>query len=512
MGRVTHSIETGAPRKWLTLLAMTGSLCMILLDVTVVGVSLPAIQADLHLSDVQTQWVVNAYILAMASTVALGGRTADALGKVPSFVIGVLAFTGASVGCAMSTGVVGIVGWRAVQGVAGALMQPASASLVVGSFAPGERGKAMAVYAGIPMLFLAAGPPIGGALTQFAGWAWNFWINVPIAVIALALTAIARPVEVRRPRSGFDPVGTVLLLVGLPAFIYGLMEGHAQGWTNADVLAGLVIGVVLIPVFIRWELRHPSPLLNMRLLGDAGILVNAFILFAMQFSMNGLIIFGSAYMQVVLGFEPFKAGMALLPMLVPILVVVHIAGRLYDRVGIRLPALIGTGLATLGMGMQAAAAPMQSYPLMAVGMAVLGTGLGFVMSPTNVDAMSRAGAEHRAQASGLVQTFRQVGGTLGVAVVGATILLTEHRLMSAHVRERMPADAQAQTYSLMHAAAQGERAALARLAEADPVLQATERDIVGQSMALGWTLSTLALGSAFVASWRGLHPAPRRTL
>ncbi|MFZ4696727.1 MAG: MFS transporter, partial [Phycisphaerales bacterium] len=285
---MTHPIETGAPRKWLTLLAMTGSLCMILLDVTVVGVSLPAIQADLHLSDVQTQWVVNAYILAMASTVALGGRAADALGKVPSFVIGVLAFTGASVGCAVSTGVVGIVGWRAVQGVAGALMQPASASLVVGSFAPGERGKAMAVYAGIPMLFLAAGPPIGGALTQFAGWSWNFWINVPIAAIALALTAIARPVEVRRPRSGFDPVGTVLLLVGLPAFIYGLMEGHAQGWTNADVLAGLVIGVLLIPVFIRWELRHPTPLLNMRLLGDAGILVNAFILFAMQFSMNGL--------------------------------------------------------------------------------------------------------------------------------------------------------------------------------------------------------------------------------
>jgi MFS family permease len=142
MRGVTHPIETGAPRKWLTLLAMTGSLCMILLDVTVVGVSLPAIQADLHLSDVQTQWVVNAYILAMASTVALGGRTADALGKVPSFVIGVLAFTGASVGCAISTGVVGIVGWRAVQGVAGALMQPASASLVVGSFAPGERGKA----------------------------------------------------------------------------------------------------------------------------------------------------------------------------------------------------------------------------------------------------------------------------------------------------------------------------------------------------------------------------------
>ena len=335
---------------------------------------------------------------------------------------------------------------------------------------------------------------------------------MPIAAVALTLTAIARPVEVRRPARGFDPVGAALLLIGLPAFIYGLMEGHAHGWTNADVLAGLLTGAVLIPAFIRWELRHPTPLLNMRLLGDAGILVNAFILFAMQFSMNGLVIFGSAYMQVVLGFEPFKAGLALLPMLVPILVVVHIAGRLYDRVGIRVPALIGTGLATLGMGVQAVAAPMQSYMLLAAGMAVLGTGLGFVMSPTNVDAMSRAGAEHRAQASGLLQTFRQIGGTLGVAVVGASILLTEHRLMTAHVQATMPAEAQARSLSLMHAAAQGERAALARLAEADPSLQATERRIVGQSMAVGWTFATLALGSAFVASWRGLHPAPRRTL
>lgn len=497
---------TRTPRRWITLLAMTGSLSMIMLDITVVGVSLPAIQGDLRLTDVEQQWVVNAYVLAMASLVALGGRAADTFGKVPSFVAGMLAFVGASVGCACSTSAAAIIGWRALQGAAAALMQPASASLVVGSFAPGERGKAMAVYAGIPMLFLAAGPPIGGALTQFAGWRWNFWINIPIALLSLALTAIARPVDAHRGARGADPVGAVLLLVGLPAFVYGLMEAHARGWSDPAVLGALTVGAVVLPLFVRWELRHPTPLLALSLFRDRGILVNAFILFAMQFAMNGLVIYGSTYMQSVLGFAPMRAGLSLLPMLVPILFVVHVAGRLYDRVGVRRPALIGTGLATLGMALQAVAAPMQSYPLLAAGMAVLGTGIGFVMSPTNVDSMSRAGPAHRAQVSGLVQTLRQVGGTLGVAVVGAAILLSEARLIDAHVRRSVPAERAEEVRVLLHAASQGDAGALERLAAQEPALLQVERRLVGESMAIGWGLSALALAAAFVAAWRGLRP------
>jgi len=464
MARVMHAEEHGAPRRWLTLLAMTGSLSMIMLDVTVVGVSLPAIQEDVGLSSLQVQWVVNAYILALASLVALGGRAADSFGKVPSFVAGMLAFTGASIACGFAANAESIIAWRALQGAAAALMQPASASLVVGSFAPGERGKAMAVYAGIPMLFLAAGPAIGGALTQYASWPWNFWINVPVAVASLLMTMIARPHEVRRPRQGADPLGALLLVLGLPAFVYGLMEVHGRGWTDSSVIAALLVGATLLPIFVGWELRHPSPLLALHLFRDRGILINALILFAMQFAMNGLVIFGSAFLQQALGFEPMQAGVRMLPMLLPVLVVVHVAGRLYDRVGVRRPALIGTALATVGMFVQAGAAWIQSYPVLAVGMALLGTGVGFVMSPTNVDSMSRAGPAHRAQASGLVQTIRQIGGTLGVAVVGSTILLTESRF-------GMPA-----------------------------------------GVALGWAVSGVALALAFLAAWRGLTAAPPRTL
>ena len=459
-----HAEEHGAPRRWLTLLAMTGSLSMIMLDVTVVGVSLPAIQQDLGLSAGQLQWVVNAYILALASLVALGGRAADSYGKVPAFVTGMVVFAGASVACGFASGAASIVVWRTLQGAAAALMQPASASLVVGSFALGERGKAMAVYAGIPMLFLAAGPAIGGALTQYASWPWNFWINVPVAALSLALTAVARPHEVRRPRQGTDLVGAALLVLGLPAFVFGLMEVHGRGWTDPVVLVALLAGATLLPMFVRWELRHASPLLALQLFRDRNILIDACVLFAMQFTMNGLAIFGSVYLQRVLDFEPLEAGVRMLPMLVPVLVVVHIAGRLYDRVGVRRPVLIGTALATIGMFVQAAAALLQHYPLLALGMATLGTGVGFVMSPANVDSMSRAGPAHRAQASGLVQTIRQIGGTMGVAVVGSTILSSQSRL-------GMPS-----------------------------------------SIALGWSMCGIALALAFLAAWRGLSADSPRTL
>ena len=506
-----HAPEQGAPRKWLTLLAMTGSLCMIMLDISVVGVSLPTMQASLGLTEVQTQWVVNAYILAMASLVALGGRAADTFGKVPAFVAGMLAFAGSSVGCAMAGSATAIVGWRAMQGAAAALMQPASASLVVGSFAPGERGKAMAVYAGIPMLLLVAGPPIGGALTQHVGWQWNFWINMPVAVASLVLTAVARPVEQRRPPTGSDPVGVLLLLTGLPCLVFGLMEAHALGWTDPVVLATLATAGLTLPVFIAWELRHRAPLLALTLFRDRRILANAVILCAMQFAMNGLVIFGSAYMQAALGMDPMRAGAALLPMLLPILFVIHVAGRLYDRVGVRTPAIIGTSLAMAGMAVQALAAPTLSYPLLAVGMVLLGTGIGFVMSPTNVDAMHRAGHERRAQASGLVQTLRQVGGTLGVAMVGSAILSTEASMISSHVQASVPAERSREVTRLLHDATQASPQAMLQVKDDASLSEATRR-ITGTGVAVGWGVSTAALGLALVAAWWGLREDSGRTL
>ncbi len=189
---ITHD-EQAHPRRWLVLFAMTGSLAMILLDVTVVGVALTTIGEDLGLSHAEKQWVMNGYTLAMASLIALCGRLADSFGRVRSFVLGMLVFTIASAMCGVAQSGLMLVAGRAVQGVGAALMQPASSSIVIGSFAPGERGKAMGVYVGIPMLFLTLGPMVGGVLTDLWSWRACFFLNIPIALFAMVMTFVAKP-------------------------------------------------------------------------------------------------------------------------------------------------------------------------------------------------------------------------------------------------------------------------------------------------------------------------------
>lgn len=423
-----HLSDGGQPRRALTLVAMTGSLSMIFIDITAVGVALPQIQADLGMSLDQKDWVVTIYTLAMACLVALGGRVADAIGRVPAFVGGVVVFAAASAACGLAGSAAALIAARAIQGVGAALMQPASGALVVSAFAPGSRGKAMAVYVGIPLLFMVVGPVVGGAITQASSWRFCFWINLPIAAASLALTALARPADRRTRGTGFDPLALVLLLAGLPAFILGIQQGNAWGWRSPRILALVIAGVVLLGAFIRLEWRKREPLLALSLFRDRGLLANALVLFFMQFALTGLVIHGSTYAQEILGYDPSLAGASLLPLTIPTLFVVHVAGRLYDRVGVRLPSMIGTIAAAVGGAVAGVGAWSERYGIIAVGMALLGTGVGFALSPTNTDSMSRVPPERRAQVSGLIQTMRHMGGTCGLAVIGATILAMRGRL------------------------------------------------------------------------------------
>jgi len=430
--------EGDQPRRWLTLIAMTGSLSMIFVDITVVGVALPLIQADLGMSDAALQWVASIYLLVMACLVALSGRVADGIGRVPAFVTGVVLFALASVACGMATSATALIVGRAVQGAAAALMQPASSALVIGAFAPGSRGKAMAVYVGIPLLFMVLGPLLGGSIAQAASWRWCFWVNVPVAVASLVMTFIARPVDRRAPSRRVDVVAAALLLLGLPMLVLGVQQGNAWGWVEpwfpaaaasvAPVRAVtavplLVVGTALLALFVRSQWRSTEPLIAIGLFRDRGLLANALTLFLMQFAMSGLLIQGSIYAQEVLGYGPRRAGASLLPLLVPIVVVVHIAGRLYDRVGVRVPALVGSSLAALGGLIAGAGAWSADALVIGAGFAVMGTGIGFVMSPTNTDSLSRVPAAARAQVSGLMQTMRHVGGTTGLAMIGAVVLV-----------------------------------------------------------------------------------------
>ncbi len=466
---------------------------MIFIDITVVGVALPTIGADLGMSSTALPWVVNAYLLTMASLVALGGRVADRIGRVAAFVAGVLIFAAASAACGLAGSAAVLLAGRAAQGLGAALMQPASGAIVVGSYSPGERGKAMAIYVGIPLLFMVLGPVIGGELTQRFSWRWCFWVNIPIAAASLALTAIARPKDPARASAGAagpapsgarraDLLGAAMLVTGLPALVLGIMQGSAWGWSTAPVLALLAGGAALTTLFTLREWNRSRPLLAVGLFRDRGLLANALVLFLMQFAMAGLVVQGSVYAQSVLGFDARRAGLSLLPLLVPTLFVVHVAGRLYDRVGVAIPTIVGTAAATAGVAIIALGAWIRSEWIIALGMATMSTGIGFVMSPTNTDSLSRVPPETRAQVSGLIQTMRHVGGAVGVAVVGAAVLTVERRLLGAGGAS---------------AGASGAPVG----AGPDPVAAQAA------ATAVGYAVAALACGGAFAAAL-GLHRRP----
>lgn len=422
---------------------MTGSLSMIFIDITVVGVALPQIRADLGMSDAGLNWVMSVYTLVMACLVAFCGRIADMIGRVPAFIGGVVVFALASLACGFAGSEGSLIAGRACQGVGAALMQPASGALVISAFARRHRGKVMAIYVGIPLLFMVIGPLVGGFLTQAASWRWCFWVNLPVAAAALILTAIARPLDARSASWRIDPWSLLLLMIGLPALILAVQQGNEWGWMApwsttlaerippARLVTSLPLaaaGAVLLVLFIRRQWRSSEPLLALGLFRDRGLLANALILFMMQFTMTGLLLQGSVYAQEVLGFDPRQAGASLLPLLVPILFVVHVAGRLYDRIGVRTPAIIGTALATAGGLIAGIGAWLKNYPIIGCGFAIMGVGIGFVMSPTNTDSLNRVPADARAQVSGLMQTMRHVGGTTGLAVIGAAVLVARTHL------------------------------------------------------------------------------------
>lgn len=414
-----------ATNRWLVLVAMTGALAMIMLDQTVVAVALPVMSRELPLTPTGQQWVANAYVLAMAVLVAFGGRVGDLLGGVRTFRLGVLVFLVASAACGLApAGPLGeplIIAGRAVQGAGAALMVPVSAAIVISAFDAGARGRAMAIYVGISQVFLAAGPLLGGLLTEVWSWRAVFWLNVPVGVGALVLVHLARPVEVRRG-GRIRLVPLLLLVVGLGASVLAVQQASRWSWTSPLTLGLLGVGLVAVAVFVRGQLRDPDPLVDVGLLRRRAFLADVAIASLLQFGLIAVVLFGSLYLQDLLGLGPLRTGLALLALILPLAIGAQVAGRWYDRRGLRPPVVTGLAIAVAGLVLWAAALPALSYPVQLPGMILTGLGVGLVMSPTNTDALSRIEAERRAPASGLVQTMRQLGGTLGVAVVGAVVL------------------------------------------------------------------------------------------
>ncbi len=409
--------------RWWVLATMTGALSMIMIDQTVVSVALPTMQRDLGLSLAGVHWVVNAYLLLLAVLVAFGGRLADLVGPERTFRAGTALFVLASAACGLAEGEAGIIAARGLQGIGAAMMVPSTGSLIINAFGVRERGKAMGIYTGISMVFLALGPLVGGLLTQGVSWRAVFFINLPIglAIVAAAHYTLPHGSRPRIAKGAIDWVGFPLLLGGLGTLVLGLMQGETWGWGSAAILGLLTAAAILLPVFLWWETRARNPLVELSLYRLRNFGGDSVILAGVQFALVGASVFGAVWSQQVLGFGPIRAGVAMLPLTIPLLIAAPLTGRLYDRVGPRPILVAGSLLIAAGLAWLAWRLPLQDYTWLIPGYAVMGAGIGMTISPATTDALGAAAPGERSQASGIVQTVRQVGGVIGIAVLGAIV-------------------------------------------------------------------------------------------
>ncbi len=415
-----HKLINEANAKWWTLGAMCFALFMIMLDNTVVNVALPSIQRDLGSSLSSLEWTVNGYTLSFAVLLATGGRLGDIFGRRRSFLIGVVLFAASSAVAGLAPSTTALIVSRVTQGVGAALMMPATLSIVTNAFEPHERGKAIGTWAGVSALALAIGPVLGGFLTEHVSWRAIFYINIPVAAAAVIATLFAVK-ESRDETVGrqVDYAGVATLTAGLTALVLALIQGNGWGWGSPWVVGLLIASVGMLGAFVAIERRVAAPIVEFPLFASRNFVGSNIIALVVTFAMMSQFFFIALYMQNILGLSPLEAGIRFLPATLMIVAFAPVAGRLTDRVGPRW--LIATGLVfvsaalywltTIGVG--------TTYADIWPSFLLMGFGMAMVMSPMSTAAMNAVSNAKAGVASGILSMNRMVGGSLGVAVIGA---------------------------------------------------------------------------------------------
>jgi EmrB/QacA subfamily drug resistance transporter len=409
-------------RRWWALGAMCFALFMIMLDNTVVNVALPSIQRSLNASTSSLEWTVNAYTLSFAVLLVTGGRLGDLFGRRKVFLAGVVIFASASAAIGFSPSDTWLVAWRAVQGVGSALMMPATLSIITNAFPPEERGKAIGTWAGVSAMALAIGPVVGGFLVESVSWQSIFFLNVPVAVgaVVISLFAVRESRDETVARS-VDIPGVATLTIGLAALVLALVEGNEWGWGSARELAMFAVAAVGLTAFALVERRRESPMVDFSFFRSRTFLGANIVAFIVSFAMLAMFFFLALYMQNIRGYSPLEAGVRFLPSTVMIIIIAPLAGRLADRVGSRPLITFGLLCVSGALFWQSHLTVSSGYGALLPGFMLMGIGMGFVMSPMSLAAMNAVDRTKAGVASGILSMNRMVGGTFGVAILGALV-------------------------------------------------------------------------------------------
>jgi len=419
MSRYQHLI-TDENRKWWTLGAMCLALFMVMLDNTVVNVALPSIQRDLGTSISGLEWIVNGYTLSFAVLLAVGGRMGDIFGRRKMFVAGVIVFTFASTTAGFAPDNFSLVASRVLQGMGAAFMMPGTLSIITDAFPAHERGKAIGTWAGVSALALAIGPVLGGFLTEQVSWRAIFYINLPVGILAvLAALFIVRESRDTTVGRQVDVLGVGVLTVSLTALVLALIEGNSWGWGSASVIGLIALAVAMLIAFVVVEQRVKAPIIEFSLFKSRNFIGSVIVAFIISFAMMGVFFFLALYMQNILGYSALEAGVRFLPTTLVIMVTAPLAGRLSDRIGPRWPIVVGMAMIAVSLYMFSTIEVGTTFSGLWVSFVILGFGIGLTMSPMSTAAMNAVSKTKAGVASGVLSMFRMVGGTFGVAALGA---------------------------------------------------------------------------------------------
>ena len=438
---VIDAVGGGRSRN-LILAAMIFAVSMTFIDQTIVSIAVPKIQSELGLSSTGVQWAVNAYLLSLAALFAFGGRLADTLGHRKMVTLGVIVFALASALCGLtpkgSIAEAWIVIFRVVQGVGGAIMFPAALAIVVQTFELRQRGRALALFFGIAGGLTAIGPLLGGYLTE---WTWRgiFWVNIPVALIALALIFISKPVTEYKA-APMDYRGLVLIAAGVALSVFGFQQSNIWGWSNPLIGLSIAVGLVLLVVFYFVERRTASPLMQVSIFENRAFSTQCLVLGATNLCFIPVFFFGSEYAQISLAQTAQQAGVILLYFFIGFVIAAQIGGRMLDRAGAKRPVVLGCVLGAVGFYLWASKTTDLTFSAVQWYIILSGAGMGFMLGPSSTDAVNRASRLSYGEATGITQTVRNYAASMGLAILGTiSVAQTRNHFYNSLVALGVPA-------------------------------------------------------------------------
>jgi MFS transporter, DHA2 family, multidrug resistance protein len=497
-------------RRWLILGVLCLSLFIIVMDNTILNVAVPSLITDLGASNSEIQWIIDSYVLVFAGLLLTTGSLSDRFGRKGALQFGIVLFGIGSAAAALSTSATQLIFTRAFMGIGGALIMPATLSILTNVFRdPRERGRAIAVWAGVSGLAVAVGPITGGLLLEHFSWSSVFWVNLPIGAVALILGAFVVPTSRDPKQTRLDPFGALLSIVGLATLLFGIIEGPEKGWTSDIVLGAFAIAAVALIGFVRWEQRSAHPMLDMSVFRNPRFTSASGTITLTFFALFGSMFLMTQYWQLVHGYSPLEAGVRLVPHAITMMIVAPLSARFVERLGTKHVVAAGLALIALGLALLSTIHATTPYTVVITYFLIMSVGMGMTMAPATESVMGSLPRAKAGVGSAVNDTTRQVGGALGVAIIGS-VVSSAYAGHIADVGRRFGLGAR--ELEIAESSLGGAQRIAPSLGERSGAFVSAANDGFVDSLSIGLRIAAAIIVFALVMAWRYLpshasHPA-----